>query len=312
MNFIYEDQTCYLEEFISRLSIERNLSDRTLYAYRNDISAMLRWAKEKRAEQLDSRAILDYFLYLQNERHLLAKSIRRKYVSVQQYCRFLNYEGRTNEIFFRFSTRRFQLPRRLPRTLSKEEIIRLIRAAADDVQEAPTAYRRRLAIRNDCMIEMIYSLGLRIGEVASLNIEDYDRKENSVLIRGKGDRERMLYISSEAVREKIAGWIRTREEMEPKDPALFVNKFGSRMSIYGIENVFYKYRDLANVNAEATPHFLRHSFATQLLNNGAGIRDVQELLGHKSIVTTQIYTEVSLYRKKYVLETYNERNFLNL
>ena len=312
MNFIYEDQTAYLDEFISRLAIERNLSDRTLYAYRNDISAMLRWAQERSAPQLDNRAILEYFLYLQNEKHLVAKSIRRKYVSVQQYCRFLNFEGKTQEIFFRFSTRRFQLPRRLPKTLSKEEIMCLIRAAADEVQDASSAYRKRLAVRNDCMIEMLYSLGLRIGEVSALNVEDYDRDAHSVLIRGKGERERILYISSEAVREKILRWIVVREELEPEDHALFLNKFGSRMSIYGIENVFYKYRDMANVNADATPHFLRHSFATQLLNNGAGIRDVQELLGHKSIVTTQIYTEVSLYRKKYVLETYNERNFMNL
>ena len=312
MNFIYEDQTSYLDEFISRLAIERNLSDRTLYAYRNDISAMLRWAQERSTPQLDNRAILEYFLYLQNEKHLEAKSIRRKYVSVQQYCRFLNIERKTQEIFFRFSTRRFQLPRRLPRTLSKEEIMRLIRAAADEVQDASTTYRRRLAVRNDCMIELIYSLGLRIGEVSALNVEDYDRGDHSVLIRGKGDQERMLYISSEAVREKMLRWIDIREEMEPEDHALFLNKFGSRMSIYGIENVFYKYRDMANVNADATPHFLRHSFATQLLNNGAGIREGQELLGHKSIVTTQSYTEVSLYRKKYVLETYNERNVMNL
>ena len=110
----------------------------------------------------------------------------------------------------------------------------------------------------------------------------------------------------------MAHWLEVREEMDPSDHAVFLNKYGNRISIYGIEKIFYKYRDRAGIMPEATPHSLRHSFATQLLNNGAGIRDVQELLGHKSIVTTQIYTEVTLNRKKFVLENYNGRNFLDI
>ena len=98
----------------------------------------------------------------------------------------------------------------------------------------------------------------------------------------------------------------------PRAKALFINRYGDRLSIYSIENIFYKYRDLSNINPNATPHYLRHSFATQLLNNGAGIRDVQELLGHSSIVTTQIYTEISTARKKEVLMKYNGRNRLGM
>lgn len=161
------------------------------------------------------------------------------------------------------------------------------------------------------MIDLIYSLGLRIGEASAMNVEDYDKQEYSLRIRGKGSQERILYISSAEVREKMDRWLEIREEMEPSNRAVFLNKCGNRISIYGIEKIFYKYRDRAGITPEATPHSLRHSFATQLLNNGAGIRDVQELLGHKSIVTTQIYTEVSLNRKKLVLEKYNGRNFLN-
>ena len=310
--FIYEEQSAYLDEFINRLAVERNLAGRTLYAYHNDISGLLRWSESSSVETLNDRSIFAYFIYLQNEKCLMAKSLRRKYVSVQQYCRFLNLEGKTKEIFFRFSTRRFQIPRRLPKTLTSDEIVKLIRTAERDVREAPTDYRNRLAVRNDCMIDMMYSLGLRIGEVAALNVEDYSGGDHSVLIRGKGERERVLYISSEEVREKLNRWLVIRDEMEPEDHALFLNKSGKRLSIYGIENIFYKYRDDAEINPDVTPHFLRHTFATQLLNNGAGIRDVQELLGHKSIVTTQIYTEVSLYRKKYVLENYNGRNFLEI
>ena len=188
--------------------------------------------------------------------------------------------------------------------------MRLIRAAEQEVAAACSEYRKWLAVRNDCVLEALYSLGLRIGEIVELNVDDYGQSDHSVLIRGKGERERVLYVSSEEVREKLARWLEEREKMEPKDAALFISRLGRRFSIYGIEKIFYKYRDIAGINPEATPHYLRHTFATQLLNNGAGIRDVQELLGHKSIVTTQIYTEVSLYRKKYVLEKYNGRNFL--
>lgn len=312
MQFIYEEQKDYLKQFINSLSVERNLASRTLYAYRNDIDGLLLWYRNRKEESFDSRTILEYFSYLQREKRLLPKSIRRKYVSVQQYCKFLNLEGMAHEIFFRFSSRKFQLPSTLPKTLSQEDIKKLIYLTEMEVSLADSEFKKMLAVRNDCMIDLIYSLGLRIGEASAMNVEDYNSREYSVRIRGKGSKERLLYISSMEVREKMARWLEVREKMEPSDHAVFLNKYGDRISIYGIEKIFYKYRDMAGITSEATPHSLRHSFATQLLNNGAGIRDVQELLGHKSIVTTQIYTEVTLNRKKFVLEKYNGRNFLNI
>lgn len=312
MQFVYEEHVGYLREFIEGLSVERNLSYRTLYAYRNDIEGMLRWYQKWGIGNFDSRTILAYFSYLQRERRLLAKSIRRKYVSVQQYCRFLNLEGKAKEVFLRFSSRKFQTPHILPRTLSRGDIRRLILLAEEEERLADTDFKKMLAVRNNCMIDLIYSLGLRIGEAAALNLEDYSREDSAVRIRGKGNRERILYISSAAVREKMDRWLDIREEDNSLERAVFLNKYGRRISIYGIEKIFYKYRDRAGIAQEITPHSLRHSFATQLLENGAGIRDVQELLGHKSIVTTQIYTEVSLCRKREILEKYNGRNFLHI
>lgn len=163
-----------------------------------------------------------------------------------------------------------------------------------------------------CIIECLFCLGLRVGEAAALDVNDYNSGDSSILVRGKGNKERMLFISSKIVCQKLNAWLMLRRELQPLDSALFVTKNGKRMSIYSIENVFYKYQKIAQINSNATPHSLRHSFATQLLNNGAGIRDVQELLGHSSIVTTQIYTEVSLTRKKEVLLKYNGRNFIQV
>lgn len=304
----------YLEVFIDRMAVERNLAVRTRRAYRCDVGGLLRWGCEQEKRVLDEDMIRAYFDWLQRERKLCATTIVRKYISVRQYCRFLWREGRLERMFLEFSTRKYKQPKRLPKTISQGEIVRLIRHVTEDVERAPSDYRRRLAIRNACMLELLYSLGLRIGEVAALNVEDYDEREYSMLVHGKGDKERMLYISAAPVREKLLNWLDVRREMcrEAGERALFLNRYGERMGIYGIEKMFYGYRDATGINGEATPHFLRHSFATQMLDNGAGIREVQELLGHSSIMTTQIYTEVSLQRKKQVLERYNARNFMDI
>lgn len=311
MNYKFIQQRAYLDEFINTLTVERNLAKKTLKAYKSDIQCMLNFLNLRKYKFFDEKSIFDYFFYVQNELELSSKSLRRKYVSIKQYCQFLNLHYGINELFFKFSSRKFQLPRNLPKTLSKEEIKNLISSVSLEFQSVSTDFQRRLSIRNMCIIEILFCLGLRIGEIEALDLEDYNKEECSMLIHGKGNKERMLFISSPIVCQKLQLWISTRPELNPVDNALFVNKSGIRLSIYSIENIFEKYRQKACINPHATPHYLRHSFATQLLNNGAGIRDVQELLGHNSIVTTQIYTEVSLTRKKEVLTKYNGRNFIN-
>lgn len=127
--------------------------------------------------------------YMQNEIELAPRSIRRKYVSIQQYCDYLRMVLNLNEIFFRFTARKFQLPRTLPRTLSREEIKELILAATFQYQQAWSEYKERLAVRNMCIIELLFCLGLRVGELSALDMADYWPEENTVLIRGKGRKE---------------------------------------------------------------------------------------------------------------------------
>lgn len=123
---------------------------------------------------------------MQNEIELAPRSIRRKYVSIQQYCDYLRMVLNLNEIFFRFTARKFQLPRTLPRTLSREEIKELILAATFQYQQAWSEYKERLAVRNMCIIELLFCLGLRVGELSALDMADYWPEENTVLIRGQG------------------------------------------------------------------------------------------------------------------------------
>lgn len=158
------------------------------------------------------------------------------------------------------------------------------------------------------MINILISTGIKIAEASSIKLSDINFENNYIAITGKRNKERIVYISCDETMKNINNWIKILNSYNCSNQFLFLNKYYNKLSIYGIEDIFYKYRDLANINNKATPHYLRHSFATNLLCNGCDIRTVQEILGHSSIATTQIYTEVSDERKKEAFDKYNFRN----
>lgn len=164
MKYNQRQQSALAQEFIEVLSIERNLGEKTLYAYKNDVDNMISWMKLRHQNELNAESIMLYFLYLQNEIELSCRSIRRKYVSIRQYCDFLNKTLDMNEVFFKFSSRKFQIPKNLPKTLSKTEIQSLISSVSAEFQSVSSDYHRRLCIRNMCIIELLFCLGLRIGD----------------------------------------------------------------------------------------------------------------------------------------------------
>ena len=189
MEYNKEQQEVLIQDFIDMLFVQRNLSSNTLYAYKNDLQNFSRWLERRHYGDINDRSIYEYFFYMQNEIELAPRSIRRKYVSIQQYCDYLRMVLNLNEIFFRFTARKFQLPRTLPRTLSREEIKELILAATFQYQQARSEYKERLSVRNMCIIELLFCLGLRVGELSALDMADYRPEENTVLIRGKGRKE---------------------------------------------------------------------------------------------------------------------------
>lgn len=189
MEYNKEQQEVLIQDFIDMLFVQRNLSSNTLYAYKNDLQNFSRRLERRHYGDINDRSIYEYFFYMQNEIELAPRSIRRKYVSIQQYCDYLRMVLNLNEIFFRFTARKFQLPRTLPRTLSREEIKELILAATFQYQQARSEYKERLSVRNMCIIELLFCLGLRVGELSALDMADYRPEENTVLIHGKGRKE---------------------------------------------------------------------------------------------------------------------------
>jgi len=187
--------------------------------------------------------------------------------------------------------------RKLPHFLTGKEIGKLLLAPDPSMPSG---------LRDRAMLETLYSAGLRVGELVGIDVEDLDLRDGLVRVRGKGKRERLAPLGSHAVRA-IQRWQRVREPDNANEGALCLNKFGNRLTTRSVARMLDKYLKVTGLDSRTSPHTLRHSFATHLLDRGADIRSVQELLGHKSLVTTQIYTHVSTAGLRKVYERAHPR-----
>ncbi len=301
-----------INTFISSLKVNRNLSQKSLSAYRCDLRGLERWVSDHIVGGIGRENLIRFFSTLTNG-SLKPSSIRRKLVTIGA---FIDYCIEHGELSPKDKPPRvkggFIVPKRLPKTIPDQSIRSMLLTTYRRIDDAPTQVKKILAIRNYAILEALYSTGIRIGELSGMNMEDFNLETRELLIHGKGRKERLVFLANKETLYATQAWLSVRNELHPTSSAFFVNRYGGRLSIYGIGHIFSRILAAAGIQEHATPHFIRHSFATKLLANGANIRDVQELLGHSSIMTTQIYTEVSAERKKYVLTHYNGRNSLQI
>lgn len=305
----YVVQTEYLssvEAYLRHLKVSRNLDNKSIKAYRSDLQHFGGWLQSSDNNFKEAQCIWLYIETLQSEKKHKDSSIKRKYISLKSFYCFTVGDDTV------FKTFRFKSEKKLPKTLSVSEVVKLLKSLENELTQMTSNFHKDICIRDNAIIELLFCTGIRIGELVNIKLCDIDVETHTILIHGKGRKQRMLYISSQQVMKKIISWLSARESLSPKCDNVFINKYGDILSIYSVENIFYKYRDLSEINELATPHYLRHTFATCLLENGADIREVQELLGHSSISTTEIYTEVSVARKKQVLLKCNARNLLDI
>lgn len=302
----------WISDFLNYKKNYHNLSSRTIKAYRSDLGLLASYCLHQ--EVAFPEGITLFINKLNQEDKLKISSLKRKLITYRMFYKYLT----NNELIPRnqqFEDIRFSYPKqkKMPKTLRVSEINHLLSTMYARVQNKEISiYQRKNCVRDIALLELLISTGVRISEASNINLNDYDLSDHSLLIHGKNNKERLIYLSSTETKQAISSYLDIRADYRPIDHSLFINKYGQRLSIYGIEDIFSKYLKLANIQTAATPHYLRHTFATELLNNGANIREVQELLGHSSIVTTQIYTEVSMERKRHVLNTYNYRNSMNI
>jgi len=281
-----------IERFLRFLAAERGASPLTLKSYREDLRQLEEFLRSAgcRTPGEASSVILRRFAAGLHAAGYAASSVARKLASTRSFYAFGQREGwvPANPAKPLRSPKR---SRKLPKFLTGEEIGRLLAAP----QPA-----RAGGLRDRAILEVMYSSGVRVQELANLNDADLDLRGGTIRVRGKGRRERMGIIGSHAQRA-VQAWIASRPRRaiassRTAPQPLFTNKFGGRLSVRGAARLLEKHLAVAGLSRRASPHTLRHSFATHLLDAGADIRSVQELLGHKSLVTTQIYTHVSTTR----------------
>ncbi len=281
-----------VEDFLTWLAAERGRSSNTLVAYRRDLSSYWVWLVE-RGENLDdvTGSDLDAYVGHLRERGLAPSSVKRALVAVRSLHRFRSEEGLA-AMDPSASIETPRVPAGLPKALTESEIDGLLAQVVGD---------NPVSLRDRAVLEVLYGTGARISEVCTLGIGDVDLDGGLLRLFGKGSKERVVPLGRWA-RVALAAWLGegARSAMEPEQwarrgdaDAVFLNQRGGRLGRQGAWAIVRKYGDAAGLGERLTPHVLRHSCATHMLNHGADIRAVQELLGHASITTTQVYTMVS-------------------
>lgn len=285
--------------------MERGLSRNTVAAYRRDLARYTDWCVAHGIvgpDAVSSTHLADFTVDLARggEGHpgLSPGSVARCVVAVRGFHRFCLLEGVTPSDPAR-AWRPPKTPRRLPKAMPYDRVVALIAAAG--AAEPP------MGVRDAALMEVLYGVGARISEACGLDVDDIDLEERVVLLRGKGSRERRLPLGGHAAEAVSAYLVRGRPALITRStPALFINSRGSRLSRQSAWAVIAAASDRAGLTG-VSPHTLRHSFATHLLEGGADVRVVQELLGHASVTTTQIYTRVTVDTLREVYATSHPR-----
>ena len=294
----------HLEEYLHYLKIERGLSENTIQSYKRDLSQYFSFLDEKEIsswEQVDRYLVLDFLEFLRNEGRSSA-TIIRMVSSLRKFHQFLRQERMTdNDPMQHIDTPK--KTQRLPKTLSIKEVEKIIESP--DTNDA-------LGIRDRAILEVMYATGLRVTELIALKLDDLHLSLGLLQTVGKGDKERIIPLGDVAIKWVNLYLEKSRPELlaknkKDKTNILFLNYKGEGFTRQGIWKNLKVYVTQAGIEKEVTPHTLRHSFATHLLENGADLRVVQELLGHADISTTQIYTHISKKRMADVYKTYFPR-----
>lgn len=288
-----ENSKKYLQEFKLYIEVEKNFSKHTVVAYSSDILSFLVWLNNRNIEDVSYNLIKEYLLYIQQFNYSKTTTAR-KIASLRTFYRYL-YRERIIETNPAIGVHSPKKGKNLPEFLTEIEMEKILNNIKIDT---PAGYRNRT------ILELLYATGMRVSELSNLNFENLNLEENEIKVFGKGSKERIVLISSRA-KKFLETYINTvrylifKSENQKQSDPVFINKTGYRLQTQSIRLAIKGVMEKIELPKHVTPHVFRHSFATKLLENGADLRVVQELLGHSSISNTQIYTHISTERLRH-------------
>ncbi len=286
--------------FLEHLVRERNASAHTVRSYRDDLTVFSQYLAQAEGEEADPTAssakrLRSYTVWL-NSQGYAATTIARRLACLRSYFKYARRQGVVT-VDPSASLRNPKQPRRLPKPVRVEELIAFLDGIA--VGEAS-------GVRDRALFETLYGGGLRVSEVVGLDVGDLDLDGQALRVRGKGRRERLCPIGEMATLW-LRRWLPLRQPASPAESAVFLNRFGGRITTRSVGRLLHDHLTAQGREASISPHSLRHSFATHLLDAGADLRSVQELLGHRRLTTTQIYTHVTRERLLHVFQNAHPR-----
>ncbi|NOX20619.1 MAG: tyrosine recombinase XerC [Nitrospirae bacterium] len=285
----------FIREFLRYMELEKSASRHTLRAYRKDLEEFFEFVKTP-VKEIEISHIRG-FIAKRLKEGKSKTTVSRQLATLRSFFRFLNREGYI-EVNPAKLVQNPKTDRNLPRFLSVDEAFELV--------EKPEGFGF-LPVRNRAILELIYSAGLRVSEVASLTVDDINLRDGFVKVRGKRRKERIVPIGSKA-RDALKRYIIERKLLKKETEALFINRQGGALTERSIRKIVVKYAKLAGISGSIGPHTLRHSFATHLLQGGADLRVIQELLGHSSLSSTQVYTHLDI---THLMEIYDRSHPLS-
>ena len=288
----------WLDRFHRYLEEEKNLSSHTVKSYTSDIKDFLKFllSQKEDLKEVGYPKVREYLGLLQKKERRKS-TLARRVASLRSFFHFLYLKGYLRS-FPLSGMRGPKQGRKIPIYLEEEEVQRLLNAAKGE---------DFVRLRDRAILELLYATGMRAAELVNLEVEDLDFGSETVKVQGKGSKERIIPVGSYAVKALTTYLSMRKEKVKPGVKALFINRFGTRLSDRSLRKKMNQYLELANIQKAAGPHILRHSFATHLLNRGADIRSIQELLGHERLSTTQVYTHLNTRRLKKIYQAAHPR-----
>ncbi len=298
-----------INNYLTYCQFQKMLNEKTLKAYRIDLAQFATFFTDE-PEPLTKDCICRYIQALHSK--YKPKTVKRKIACLRAFVNYLDFDEQIPSNPISKINLEFREPLTLPKALPLSTIKKLLKTAYQSLEQQQTPHQHRIKLRDVAVLELLFATGLRVSELCSIKPTEIDLKHGYVKVQGKGARERIIFISNPDTLTALRTYQKAYTQNISDAGWFFINRLGNRLSEQSVRGIIKADTKLAKIPEHVTPHMLRHSFATLMLEEDVDIRYIQNILGHSSISTTQIYTHVSLNKQKMIMRKKHPRNRITL